>query len=234
MKPQSVKITILNITLIPGIFALIYFSLFHFKSPNTGKNIIKGIDISHYQGNINWTKLKSENISFIYVKATEGAYTVDDKFYTNWTNSLKNNYKTGAYHFYIPNRSGKDQADMFISTVPKNVKTLPPVIDLEFDQINKSGKSKKQIVEEINHFLVKIEKYYNKRPLIYTNMRFYNYYLKDDFDRYKIWIRDTKKPTLERKRWVIWQYTEHGRARGIKGYVDMNIIYGSINDLYSN
>jgi lysozyme len=214
---------------IGGIF---YFNFFDSNTPSVSKYPVRGIDISKYQKNIDWNKLKKENIQFVYIKATEGSYTADPKFKENWINAVKNGYKVGAYLFYVPNRDGKDQANMFIETVPNLRKNLPPVVDLEFSKNNRSGKSKEQILREIHECLIEIENHYNRKPLLYTNISFYNYYIKGNLDNYKLWIRDDKDtPRIDASQWVIWQYTEHGRLDGIEGYVDMNVIKGSWSDL---
>jgi lysozyme len=211
----------------------LYFGIIRTNNPSIRDYPIKGIDISHYQNNINWKKLRTEKINFIYIKATEGASLIDDKFKANWANALNNKYKVGAYHFYIPNRNGKDQAANFIKNVPDLRKALPPVLDLEFDVVNKSKKSRSQLISEIDDFLDVIELHYQHTPIIYTNVRFYNYFIKGNFDGYKIWIRDTRtKPRLSKNIWIIWQYTNRGRFNGIKGYVDVNVINGTMDDLY--
>jgi lysozyme len=203
-----------------------------FTHPTLPKYPIKGIDISHYQTDIDWVKLKKGDISFIYIKATEGATRVDDKFKTHWINATKNNYKVGAYHFYVPNKNGKDQAANFIKNVPNLRNNLPPVIDLEFSINNKSFKSKELLISEINDFINEIESHYNKNVIIYTNISFYNYFIKDNFHNCKLWISDKAvKPRVDNDKWIIWQYTHHGQIKGIKGYVDLNVLNGNLKDL---
>jgi lysozyme len=227
-----IRKAVLLLLILAGLVSLLWFGLFHTNNPSLSKYPIRGIDISHYQTNIDWDKLKKEKISFIYIKATEGATKLDDKFKAHWIEATKHNYHVGAYHYYIPNRSGKDQAANFINNVPNLINNLPPVIDLEFSIINKSNKTKKQLISEISDFINEVESHYNKTIIIYTNISFYNYFIKENFKNCKLWISDkAEKPRVDHDKWLIWQYTHHGRIKGFNGYVDLNVLNGTLKDL---
>lgn len=211
---------------------LLAYLLFHgqirFNYPDKKEFPIVGIDISHHQGEIHWRELRTENISFIIIKATEGGDYKDPRFKANWTKSKEEGYKTGAYHFYRVCKNASEQAKNFIECVPNEPDNLPPTVDLELGGNCKTDKTKDQIIREINEFLHVLETHYKKRPIIYTTYEFYDQYLVDQFKSHPIWIRDIfKRPELSDKRkWSIWQFANRAHLNGIDAYVDLNVLNG--------
>ncbi len=97
---------------------------------------VHGIDISHYQGIINWDKLLHNKeakfpIHFIFMKATEGGDYGDETFVENFSQARKYGFIRGAYHYFLPKTDAHKQADFFISTVHLSKGDLPPVLDVE-------------------------------------------------------------------------------------------------------
>ena len=92
--------------------------------PNVGAYQVRGIDVSHYQGAIDWGAVRSGGVSFAYIKATEGADGVDDQFATNWQGAASAGVTRGAYHFYNFCKTGSEQADRFIATVPADASVM--------------------------------------------------------------------------------------------------------------
>jgi lysozyme len=207
---------------------LISIGKLRFNYPDKNEFLIVGIDISHHQGNIRWEELKTENISFVIIKATEGGDYKDPLFKTNWVNSKKEGYKTGAYHFYRICKDGKEQAKNFIETVPNDEDNLPASIDLEFGGNCKTDKPSEQILKEVNDFLEAVENHYHKRPIIYATQEFYDQFLVGQFKNHPIWIRDIYgKPKLSDGRdWLLWQFANRGHLQGIDTYVDLNVLNG--------
>ncbi|HPM31376.1 MAG TPA: GH25 family lysozyme [Chryseolinea sp.] len=207
---------------------LLFIGKIRFNYPDKNEYPVLGIDISHHQGKIRWDELKKENLSFVIIKATEGGDYKDPLFTENWTNSKKEGYKTGAYHFYRLCKNGTEQAQNFIATAPNDLSNLPPTIDLEFGGNCKTDKSKEQILKEVNDFLQALEKHYNKKPILYATKEFYDEYLKTILLDHPLWIRDIfRKPLLENEReWLIWQFANREHLEGIDTYVDLNVVNG--------
>lgn len=190
---------------------------------------IKGIDVSHYQGEINWGKVREEreDLQFAYMKATEGQDYTDRYFKDNWNNAKDTGLLLGAYHFFTTQSSGEQQANHFIAIVPNEPTNLPPVIDIEI--------ALEHEVEEIEKELMvlsdRLEQHYNKKPILYVTYATYNKYVagRSVFDNHDIWIRDiVKRPTLKEGRdWTLWQYINRGRVAGIDAYVDINVFNGN-------
>lgn len=190
---------------------------------------IHGIDVSRYQRNIDWKAVqamedKKVKIGFAFIKATEGLGRVDYGFRQNWFNAKQALIPRGAYHFFISSKSGKAQAENFIETVNLVPGDLPPVLDIE----TANGASATDIQQRVKDWLLMIEKYYRVKPIIYTNIDFYENFLDGKFEDYPLWVAHyyvKDKPGIERK-WSFWQHNERGRVNGIDAFVDFNVFKG--------
>jgi lysozyme len=194
---------------------------------------IHGIDVSKYQHIIDWTSVKAMNvndvrISFAFIKATEGNINEDRFFQRNWKNARIANMTRGAYHFFLPTKNGKTQAENFISSVELEPGDLPPVLDVE----QTYGVSPQKIRQRVKEWLMTVENFYGVKPIIYTNVDFYKLYLEEEFDEYPLWIAhyiNQGKPRILRD-WHFWQYSETGRVNGIVSKVDFNVFNGDSTD----
>ncbi len=190
---------------------------------------IHGIDVSRYQQSIDWKAVKEMQdkqikIGFAFIKATEGLGRVDASFRQNWYNIKEAEVTRGAYHFFISSKSGKAQAENFIATVSLAQGDLPPVLDIE----SSNGASVAEVQQRVKDWLIVIERHYKARPIIYTNIDFYENFLDGQFDHYPLWIAHylvKDKPRIDR-RWNFWQHNETGRVNGINAYVDFNVFNG--------
>ncbi|HEX5025421.1 MAG TPA: GH25 family lysozyme [Agriterribacter sp.] len=190
---------------------------------------VHGIDVSHHQDVIDWEEVRRMNVEdmqlgFVFIKATEGLESVDRQFKRNWYNAREEGMTRGAYHFFLPTKSARKQADNFIAQVTLEPGDLPPVLDVE-----KLYRVKPAILRiRVKEWLSIIEKYYKVKPIIYTNVDFYEQYLGEEFDEYPLWVAhylQPSKPRIERD-WIFWQHSETGRVNGIDNKVDFNVFYG--------
>jgi lysozyme len=180
---------------------------------------IKGLDVSHHQGKIDWKEVYNQNnFRFVYIKATEGEDFIDDQFQSNWQEAQKY-MVTGAYHFFSMESTGDAQAALFIKTVPKQKISLPPVIDLEIGL----GYNQAEVKLQLHRMVKLLHQYYGRNPIIYVTYDTYNKYIKGDFSEQDIWLRDIiKHPKLDQRKWMLWQFNNRGKVRGISEYVDIN------------
>ncbi len=199
---------------------------------NTALNI-DGIDVSHYQGNIDWRKVAKANISYAYLKATEGASLVDDTYWKNLTEAKRHRIKVGSYHFYRANVSVEEQFQNMTATVKASDQNLLPVIDVE---IKPRRISDEKFIKDLKLFLERITQHYGRKPVIYTFYNFYNRYLSGKLPGY-VWMiarYSEEAPELnDGQEYIIWQYTSNGELDGISGPVDRSKIMnsGSLEDL---
>ena len=190
---------------------------------------IHGIDVSHYQANIDWDEVKAMQvknikIGFAFIKATEGTEDVDNAFRTNWKGAKKAGIPRGAYHFFNPYRSGKAQAENFMDAVKLTPGDLPPVLDVE----QAGTLSKEKLQQRVSEWLTIIERHYNVKPVIYTGADFYANLLNGKFDDYPLWVAHylvKDKPRVSRD-WSFWQHNEAGHVNGVYGFVDFNVFNG--------
>ena len=196
---------------------------------------IHGVDISHYQGEIDWDKLRDAMIEgyplrFIMIKATEGSTKLDDKFVDNFYQARENGYIRGAYHFWSNKSSARSQAYHFLDKVHLQEGDLPPVLDVEHKPADKSVE---QFQQDILTWLHIVEDRYHVKPILYTYYKFKEQYLSTPvFEDYPYWIAHYYVDKIEYKgQWKFWQHTDVGKLPGIKGYVDFNIYNGSYYDL---
>lgn len=191
---------------------------------------VRGVDVSSYQGDIDWQTLASQDIDFAFIKATEGSGHVDAKFRDNWRLASDSDLAVGAYHFFSYDSSGQAQAAHFIATVPKRDGLLPPVVDVEFYGDKEAHPPQKDdVVRELRVMLTLLEQHYGKRPIIYTTEKAYAMYIQGSFDQYVLWCRNiVTDPHSEN--WRFWQYTNRMTLDGYDGeerFIDMNVFVGS-------
>ena len=183
----------------------------------------QGIDVSHYQGRIDWEEVATEkDINFVYIKATEGANLVDEFYLRNLYGAKRVGIPAGAYHFFSPSVSALVQLENFRSVVDPRQQDLIPVVDVE-----KRGKgSLAQFQGRLKAFLDAVEHMFGVKPIIYTGVNFYAKYLEGKFTGYKFMVAryaDEFPGLSEDVPIVLWQYTQTGHADGIKGYVDKSV-----------
>ena len=196
---------------------------------------VHGIDVSHYQGEIDWNMLKQTRLArfpvrFVFMKSTEGGDFADKNFQANFDSARAHGFIRGAYHFYNPKTDPVKQADFFINTVKLEKGDLPPVLDIE-----KKGKDSKKLQNDLKIWLRKVEAHYGVKPIIYASYKFKTKYLTDSvFNVYPYWIAHYYVDSVRYEGdWKFWQHTDVGTLPGISGQVDLNIYNGSLASLDS-
>lgn len=206
---------------------LFYTGVLQINNPSKKKYPVRGVDVSAYQGDIDWQILSNQEIDFAYIKATEGSSFVDGKFSYNWSEASKTKLRVGAYHFFSLESLGETQVENFIEAVSEIENMLPPVVDVEpygnFNSIEQRN------IDELKVWLNLVEEHYGVRPIIYTTEKYYSF-LRDNLDGYEFWLRSVYSVPRKDKDWCIWQYSNRKRLKGYNGkekYIDMNVFYGT-------
>lgn len=185
--------------------------------------IYEGIDVSGWQGEIDFAKVKNAGINFVYIKSSEGKNTVDRYFRRNYEKAKANELKIGFYH-YVRARTVEDavlEAEHFANTIAGTVPDCKLAMDFEnFGNLS---------INEINRisiaFLEKVEELTKKKMIIYSNTwAARNIFSKELANKYPLWIAQyyVSNPSDNGKwnNWEGFQYTDKGRIPGINGYVD--------------
>ncbi|MCQ2076251.1 MAG: glycoside hydrolase family 25 protein [Bacteroidaceae bacterium] len=195
---------------------------------------VRGIDVSHYQGEIDWDEvaqsdLDGDPVAFAFIKATEGKTILDEYFMYNFSEAHKNNIIRGAYHVFSSKSSAQEQADFFCNVVDLKVRDLFPVLDIE----TLGRYSPKELREGVLDWMNIVERHFGVTPILYTSYSFKKDYLSGpEFDKYPYWIAHYYVSELEYQgKWMFWQHTDNGELNGIKGLVDIDVFNGSFSDL---
>ena len=196
---------------------------------------IHGIDISHYQGKIDWEQLNNAMIKgcpvrFVIIKSTEGSSSLDENFRENFNQARDYGFIRGVYHFWSNKSTAREQAYYFLEQVHLTDGDLPPVLDIEHKP---DDKSVEDFQRDVLTWLHIVEDKYHAKPIIYTYYKFKEQYLSAPvFDDYPYWIAHYYVDKVQYKgKWKFWQHTDVGKLPGIKGYVDFNIYNGSYYEL---
>ncbi len=232
---QNLKRNILC-TLIGGIFTTtaaagaLFFST---ARVNKVKYPVFGVDVSNYQGDINWHELEAQNVSFAFIKATEGSGHTDESVRRNLDRAASTDIRVSAYHFFSFDSSGETQADNFMAAVGRDEIDMPPVIDIEYYAEKRKNKPSREHAESIlRPLLTRLEEYYGTKPIIYTTLPVYCRYVRESFSDYPLWIRSVNcEPDLID--WKFWQYSDKGILSGYDGdeeHIDFNVYNGSAED----
>ena len=195
---------------------------------------VHGIDVSKYQGNIDWGAVGSSGVQFAWIKSTEGGDRIDSKFQENWEAAKAAGIPRGAYHFVYWCRSPEEQMRWFEANVPNDPDMLPPVLDVELTPTSPTCKRtlyRDETIREMRVMLQEMERYYGRKPVIYSTVDFYAGILAGGaLDDFPIWVRSTKyNPSVRYagRKWHFWQYQSDAHIAGIRGRVDRNAFFGT-------
>lgn len=199
------------------------------KAPLKSEQNLTGIDVSKYQGKIDFEKVKAAGIRYVFVRATEGITYQDAFFKQNLDEAREAGLVIGAYHFYETDDDPVSQLNNFTSLVTLQAGDLPPVVDIEKlhdnDQVD--------LTENIQIYLNGLERHYKTKPIIYSGKNFANKYI-TSFSDYPLWLAEYQSlyPTLPQgwDKWTFWQYSQTGKVDGISGDVDINRFNGEENN----
>lgn len=209
-------------------------AFFATAQPNRNKYKVFGVDVSNYQGVIDWEIIDDQNVDFAFIKATEGSGYVDRFVSRNLKNIADTDILYSCYHFFSFDSAGETQAKNFIKTVDKDEIKLPPVVDIEYYGDKSRNKPTADEAEAILAPLLRdLEEYYGVKPIIYTTMSVYNRYVKENFSDYPLWIRCTRFEP-DHMEWNFWQYSDKGRLDGYYGEepcIDFNVFNGTKEEL---
>lgn len=186
---------------------------------------MKGIDISHHNGNINFELVKSDGFELIYIKATEGTTHRDSNLQVNYEGALNSNFKIGFYHFLVGTSDPETQAENFYNSIEDKQNDLKPCLDVE--------KNNFDVMDYTLRFINRFEQLSNLPLCIYTGGHFANNNLDSRLEEYPLWIahygvETPMKTNVWGEFYVGHQYTESGQVTGIEGNVDLNNFFDEI------
>lgn len=194
---------------------------------------VHGVDVSRWQGDIDWARLKKQGANFAWIKATDGDDHSDPAFRRNWAAAARAGVPRGAYHFFYWCSPAGAQAEWFIRNVPKVKGALPPVLDVEWNHDSRTCRTKPSraaVLARMKTFLDRIEAHYGQKPIIYTAPDFYEDNLEGAFTDHPFWLRSVAahpSKVYPGREFAFWQYSGTGLASGVDNHIDLNVFNGS-------
>ena len=190
---------------------------------------LAGIDVSHYQGTVNWANVRGAGCAFAFAKATEGTSVVDPTFAANWNGMKEAGLVRGAYHFFRAEQDGVQQAEHFLQVCRIEPGDLPPVIDIELND----GITGSRLIAGVGNWIDTVAQATGTTPMIYTAAYFWNEYMNDGFGKFPLWLAHyTSAPTPQPlpkgwTNWTFWQYSQSLPIPGVNGNADHNRFNGT-------
>jgi len=190
---------------------------------------LKGIDVSYYQGNVDWQAVKDSGRVFAFARVNHGSF-IDPEFQDNWGDMKAAGIIRGAYQFFDPSSNAIDQAQILIDRVGMlGPGDLPAVLDIEQTE----GASAATIATRVQNWMAAVEQGTGKKPIIYTGKYFWNSNVHSDaFNDHPLWVAnwfvDCPDLPADWNDWVFWQHSDSGSVPGISGAVDLDRFNGSL------
>lgn len=195
---------------------------------------MSGIDVSHFQQDIDWLQVRRVGVAFAFIKATEGVDVFDARFNQNWHNARTAQVLRGAYHFFRPQLDAETQARYFLAKIEDDPGDLPPVLDIEV----LANTAPERMIVGAGKWLETVKMSIGCKPIVYTASAFWRNTLKNSptFSEYPLWIAHYTtgpNPLLPSAwpRWTFWQFSQQGKVAGITGNVDLDIFNGTAAEL---
>ena len=194
---------------------------------------LNGIDVSNYQGNVNWVSVKNAGYSFAFAKATEGTTYTDPYFAHNWYYMQQANIIRGAYHYGHPGSDPIAQARFFVTQVGNRSGAMQLVLDLE----TTDGRTPAQVWAWTQSFMAEIQRLTGKPGIIYTGYYFWRDSVGNPNNNLNcpLWIANygVSSPLVPTawSTWSFWQYSDTGSVPGVSGAVDKNYFNGTLTSL---
>lgn len=195
---------------------------------------IWGVDVSSYQGEVDWDLLRRQGVDFAFIKATEGSGLTDPCFAENWAGAKSAGITAGAYHFFSYDSPAATQAANFLAAAPPQTGALPPVIDVEFyGQYLKEPKAAEEVWPILDELVAELTEAWGRPPILYVTARSYALYIRGRYPDCPIWASMPLAAPVWTD-WTFWQYSHTARLAGysgVEGCIDLNVFRGDREDL---
>lgn len=190
-------------------------------------DVLKGVDVSHHSGDVDWAGVRELGYAFAYVKSSEGVDLSDPRFEQHWEALRALNFPHGAYHFYVTEDDPEQQARFFAAHLREHPGTLLPVIDVEHLGKNTTG----DMTETLIRFLRVFEEETGVRPMIYTTPNFWDRYFRPEFAGYKLWMSelevDQPRVPFGWQSWTLWQRQLGQSIAPVEKTADISVLHPS-------
>lgn len=193
---------------------------------------MKGIDVSRYQKDIDFEKVKADGIDFVIIRSSYGRNTssyvnkgVDEKYEVNYKNARKAGLNIGAYHYCYANnvQQSREEAQFFLKMLRSKLFEYPVVLDIENEKYRNMNKN---LVTDIAIAFLEVLEAAGYFAMIYSYRYFFQHYINDSrLSKYAHWVAEYNNSLNYKGHYGIWQHTSVGKVNGITTNVDLNISY---------
>jgi lysozyme len=192
---------------------------------------LPGIDVSSYQGAIDWRRVRAAGVVFAFARVSDGVDVVDERFPENFAAMKRAGIRRGAYQHFRASADPEAQADLLVAAVRRAGRAdLPLVADVETDD----GMAPDQVRARLARWLRRVERRTRRRPIVYTSPAMSDT-LGGQFGGYHLWLAhyEVECPSLAAgwQRWAFWQHSSSGRVPGVNGAVDLDVFAGTAAEL---
>ena len=185
---------------------------------------VKGIDISHHNGHIDFRKVAADSVEFVMIKATEGVDLVDSCMARNYDGAVDAGLKAGFYHFFRFDRGGVRQGRHFLSVTTGRPVAMPLVIDVE--TAGNPYTDYYLVVGRLRDMIGYLRRH-GKRVMLYCNTKTYDTYIRGNFEGTDLWIASQREADATGDDRNLWQHSHKGHVDGISTAVDINTFNGT-------
>jgi lysozyme len=209
-------------------YQLFSHGIVRFVYPSRETYPVRGVDVSHHNGRVDWPQIRASGYAFAYLKASEGATWRDSTFVRNRAEAERTGLVTGAYHFFTLCRGGRDQALNFVAAMgPARAVSLPPAVDLEFGGNCSERPSRDTVLAQLAAFTSVLDSAGQRPAIFYVTEEFHEAYLRGGKVENALWVRSVFGRPRFAADWTFWQYAATGRVAGARGRIDLDAFRGS-------
>jgi lysozyme len=188
---------------------------------------VRGVDVSHHQGRMDWARIRAAGYEFAYIKATEGETFRDSTYLRNRDEARRAGLVTGPYHFFTLCTAGRAQALNLLSVqAGDDGPSLPPAVDLEFGGNCGDRPPRDSVRAEVRRFLAAADSAFGRPAVLYVTPEFHAEYLAGDTG-HPLWVRSVYHRPRYAGAWTFWQYAATGRLPGVRGLIDLDAFHGT-------
>jgi lysozyme len=210
-----------------------------FDNLRSATKAIRGIDVSHYNGTIDWGRVSDNNVKFAYIKATQSSTYVDNTFEKNWEGAKAAEVPRGAYHVFSFCRDAQAQFGNIAKHIPQDDSALPIALDLLLVKGQETSQFKWQadegkcaitlrpdgIRDRIKDLSQLIASKYGRQPILYGGNYMLDDILSKSFtDGFTLWRGTPGIAQSPPPPWSIWQYSTNESVPGINEPVDVDVL----------
>lgn len=228
MGARTVKGLLVRALLFTALIAAVGLALLLYArswAPSREKFPMQGVVLGQEQGEVEWAVLPHRNVDFAYLYATSGANLRDRNFTRNWAAARSVGIRYGAIHHYALCRSPRDQATLFIATVPRDNAALPPVVQLDLKDGCNTRPDRKAALADISRFIEMIESHSGKPALIRVSKDFDALYNVGEGINRTLWLNgNVFTPDYAGRPWVMWTASDFRRLDGVENAVEWSVV----------